>query len=174
MEASPATNWPPVPTCHGDISAGGVFRASEAAWREPHVDAEYGQSEPFRRCHYCGSIHPEDLVRLIEGGATLHGADWKYGWPHKFYVQGIPNLTPGVPARRGSSTYAGVTTPIMGESPTTLTAKFYNEHLMDKGYAPAELEKLIKLLHEHGGILFNIDPEKGLGYRAPHRGYQRA
>lgn len=25
---------------------------------------------------------------------TLGGADWKYGWPHKFYVDGIPNPDP--------------------------------------------------------------------------------
>jgi hypothetical protein len=172
MEASHV--WPPVPTCHGDTSQGGVFKFGPTKWSDPRVDEEYGQSEPFRRCSYCGSVHPEDLLRLIEGGASLHGADWKYGWPHKFYVEGIPNLTPGVRAKIGSETKDGVTTPMYGTSNATLMAKFYNEHLMDAGYGREELEKLIRVLHAQGGILFNIDPDKGLCYRAPRAGYQKA
>jgi hypothetical protein len=56
-------------------------------WREPH------RGEHFRRCSFCGSINPEDLAAEPEW-ANLSWADWKYGWPHKFYV-GIPNRTPG-------------------------------------------------------------------------------
>ncbi len=54
-------------------------------WEEPMHE------EHFRRCSYCGSVHPEDLVAEPEWHASW--ADQKYGWPHKFYVD-IPNREP--------------------------------------------------------------------------------
>ena len=54
-------------------------------WREPH------RGEHWRTCSYCGSIHPEDLAAEIQS-QTVPRAEWsdfKYGWPHKVYVQGI-------------------------------------------------------------------------------------
>lgn len=47
--------------------------------------------EHFRRCSYCGSIHPWDLA--AEPTWRADWADQKYGWPHKFYVE-IPNRDP--------------------------------------------------------------------------------
>jgi hypothetical protein len=44
-----------------------------------------------RQCSYCGSVHPEDLLKLFETGAYLSGSDWKYGYPHKYYVEKVPN-----------------------------------------------------------------------------------
>jgi len=44
--------------------------------------------ETCRCCTYCGGIHPEDLVTLLNEGVRLQNTDWKYGWPHKFYVIG--------------------------------------------------------------------------------------
>lgn len=52
------------------------------SWHEPR----YG--EHFRRCSYCGCVHPDDLA--AEVGLRADWADRKYGWPHKFYVD-IPN-----------------------------------------------------------------------------------
>ena len=85
------------------------------SWDEP------ARGEHFRRCSFCGSIHPEDLAaeRAMTadrctacgiGGWSEHfradaehsyspdgwraeWADRKYGWPHKFYVD-IPNRDP--------------------------------------------------------------------------------
>lgn len=54
-------------------------------WREP------SRGEHFRRCSFCGSISPEDLV--AEPAWRAEWADQKYGWPHKFYVD-IPNRQP--------------------------------------------------------------------------------
>lgn len=54
-------------------------------WREPM------RGEHFRRCSYCGSMHPEDLAAEPEWRAEW--ADRKYGFPHKFYVD-IPNRDP--------------------------------------------------------------------------------
>lgn len=60
-------------------------------------------------CSYCGSIHPNQaLFRLSTPGHSVSGADWKYGWPHKFYLDPLP----------GSDQKLGAT-------------KFYNDHLMD-------------------------------------------
>lgn len=45
-------------------------------------------------CRYCGGITPEDFVRLLEGGGSrVEVADWKYGWPHKVYID-FPNPEP--------------------------------------------------------------------------------
>jgi hypothetical protein len=45
----------------------------------------------LRSCGYCGSMHPTDVVAALKAGARLEGADRKYGWPHKFYLHGVPN-----------------------------------------------------------------------------------
>ena len=50
----------------------------------------------LRHCMYCGSMHPEDLANALRAGATLSWADFKYGWPHKVYVRGIPNPHAGM------------------------------------------------------------------------------
>lgn len=114
-------------------------------WRKPE------RGEHFRRCSFCGSIHPEDLAAeqagddicrvcakhgweacfrnqqppwvngderaavlaqvspeeraQVEAQAPAHSyspggwwaswADQKYGWPHKFYVEGLSNRDTG-------------------------------------------------------------------------------
>lgn len=45
----------------------------------------------LRSCSFCGSMHPTDLVSALQAGATAGWADQKYGWPHKLYVDKIPN-----------------------------------------------------------------------------------
>lgn len=38
-------------------------------------------------CSYCGSISPKEaLARLLNPASDGSGSDWKYGWPHKFYI----------------------------------------------------------------------------------------
>lgn len=54
-------------------------------WRDP------ARGEHFRRCGFCGSVHPDDLA--AEPSWRAEWADRKYGWPHKFYVD-IPNQQP--------------------------------------------------------------------------------
>jgi hypothetical protein len=49
------------------------------------------RGEHFRRCSYCGSVHPDDLA--AEPCWYAQWADQKYGWPHKFYVD-MPNRDP--------------------------------------------------------------------------------
>lgn len=55
---------------------------------EPNIHGEWQlrRYKLIRTCTYCGGIHPEDLIVLLDAGARLERTDWKYGWPHKFYV----------------------------------------------------------------------------------------
>jgi hypothetical protein len=99
--------WPVRPTCHdGDFQA---QRFGNVVWR-PKGEKLHPTNDPvmaFRTCSYCGSIHPEDLIEALRAGASLGGADWKYGWPHKFYVDKIPNPNVGQLVRRTSTSIAG-------------------------------------------------------------------
>ncbi len=131
--------WPEKPTCHG-----GPFVSRQnydgPFWRDP------GPNAPYRTCSYCGSLHPEDLVSLLEAfGARLGGSDWKYGWPHRFYVR----------------------------FPSGQMLKWYNEHLLDKGYDEAALDHLRALLHVHAGVLFLVGDDGQMRYRALYRGFQQ-
>ena len=103
-------SWPEK-TAHGQASlfAGlvgtGEWRAPRSPDRDPlealqrelaekgraklnRDEHQSGGPEIWRTCPYCGSMHPGDLADLIELGAVtkIGGSDWKYGWPHKFYV----------------------------------------------------------------------------------------
>lgn len=59
----------------------------------------------IRSCGYCGSMHPSDLVAAIRAGAHVYWADFKYGWPHKVYVEGVPNPYVGMPCSTTSTGY---------------------------------------------------------------------
>lgn len=54
-------------------------------WNAPH------RGEHFRRCSYCGCVHPEDLA-AEPTWPHFEWADRQYGWPHKFYAE-LPNRT---------------------------------------------------------------------------------
>jgi hypothetical protein len=87
------------------------------SWRKPR------RGEFFRTCSFCGCIHPEDLAPEITpagpcricgevgweacfrsrpehpytpGSAYASWADRKYGWPHKFYVEGLKPRDPSL------------------------------------------------------------------------------
>lgn len=105
------------------------------------------EHRPFRHCSYCGSMHPFDLIELLEASKIkLSGSDWKYGWPHKFYIDGLGGLK--------------------------LWGKWYNKHLYD---LDGELfAKLAKLLDTHTNILFEPKDSNGkFSYLAPYAGYQK-
>jgi len=211
--------WPDAPTCHGESPR---FAQTAASWREPRKRRD--DSDPYeqtwRTCWYCGSIHPEDLYRLLDGQAVVEyqdfdanafsgdhvqytqaladhysrrseqgihvgGSDWKYGWPHKFYIDGIPN--PAVGQEYVIYTYGGERadesveyTNHHGEKgwrrvhsrntcPSTTRAKWYNEHLTD--LAPETFEVMAALLETHSRIKFYLVDGK-LHYSAPFRGFQ--
>ena len=64
----------------------------------------------LRRCSWCGSMHPADVAAAILAGARAHFADWKYGWPHKVYLDAVPNPHAGMPESR-----AGASSPPQAE-----------------------------------------------------------
>jgi len=102
-------------------------QAEYKIWRSkehPSMNHEYLE------CSYCGSLHPTAALELLKKNVRSSGADWKYGWPHKFYIQAAEN-------GRG---------------------KFYSKHLHDAdGKTFKELSDIIatKL-----GIRFELDEEK--------------
>jgi hypothetical protein len=84
--------WPDKPICHGESPR---FASDGVAWRPPDTIYRpgYGYSS-YRNCGYCGSIHPEDLMTIAlapDSKIKIGGSDWKYGYPHKFYIENIPS-----------------------------------------------------------------------------------
>ena len=111
-------SYPERPTCHDGEQR---FTGGQIIWRDSDGYA------PFRTCSYCGSVHPEDLMALVLGNkATLGGSDWKYGWPHKFYLKG------------------------------NVVGKWYNRHLLDAGFRQEALDALCDLFAKHAGIRFEL------------------
>lgn len=159
--------FPEKPTCHQIDS---VFRVSEleAKWREPREYDGGPYKQAFRTCYYCGGIHPEDLLNFLKAGASPHGSDWKYGWPHKFYIDGIPNPIAGEQVKVGSRG----NDPIMGAAPQHVFAKWYNEHLQDAGFDDEAFAALTEAL-KASGIEFSRDPDGRIKYRSPCAGYQK-
>jgi hypothetical protein len=89
-------------------------------------------ARPFHTCGYCGSMHPTELAEALAAGAHLEMADQKYGWPHKFYVDGAPNRFAGEMEIRSGRQEAGVFTPGPAEpAKATAYGKFYTVHLLD-------------------------------------------
>lgn len=105
------------------------------------------------------------LEILATPGSTFSGSDWKYGWPHKFYLETInPEADKLVQVGSSSKMVDGVRveTPIMGHH-TMINHKFYNEHL--KLHSKEEVAEFSDLSLLFFGIEWFLD-DRGLGYRA--------
>lgn len=134
-----------------------VFVQHERKWELRESDGCYGAN--IRHCNYCGSIHPEDLLKVLSEGAILEQADWKYGWPHKFYVSHIKNPKAGEIVQIGSSSKGGISTPIMGKASEFITLKFYNNHLNDL-IDTSEFDIVAEAIRLRTGIKFSIKEGK--------------
>lgn len=157
-------NFPLVPTCHHQ-SGEPMYKGHDTAeWRAPRLDSE-PYSETFRTCWYCGSINPEDLVRIAKDHTLrMELADRKYGYPHKLYVHGIPNPNFGKIVEMGTSFQRGedgegVRTPITGAAPEFTFSKFYTQHFFDEGYDVEALAALNDAIRS-GGYSFHIEEGK--------------
>lgn len=153
-----------------------AFRSLSWSWSEPM------HGEHFRRCSWCGSIHPDDLA-----AEPVWRADWadrKYGYPHKFYVD-MPNRDPdalfavstfsgsgatAAPAGEGWVAVAGLTDEQratvdrdrmlsdhtryvqFGTRPNHF-GKFYTTHLAD----PAISAEVKDLIERRSGLVFTFD-----------------
>lgn len=142
-------------TCH-HVDEVFAVHLREFRWRDGWNNEAYGGVEPWRSCSYCGSMHPLDLLGFMaQDTVDLHGADWKYGWPHKFYADvrnphaGKPSVCgsvgggrgktleemqashPGYENWRGSKETGWHADAKPSPAPAFMHAKFYNEHLKD-------------------------------------------
>jgi|SRR5471030_543119 len=162
-------------TCH--TADKNSQRFGTPTWCAPRPARETDSGDPHARlyhtCSYCGSISAEDLLVALEAGAKAEVADWKYGWPHKIYVEGIPNPKAGQPVHL--YTFATVYTERMRDeggwerlgtdatkwrrcfdtvrAPEHIPTKFYSVHLKD---ATVEtFQKLAGILFAQTGIAFS-------------------
>lgn len=111
--------------CHGKPDEIFTYTKNGIQWSQ-NADGAHARS-----CSYCGSLHPEDLVWWLENkGMWLDGADWKYGWPHKFYLE----LGPKYPI------------------------KFYNTHLRD--LPSETFQYVADLIEIHARVKFTMEDGK--------------
>lgn len=170
-----ASIWPERIHCHdGDYWAGNFADKKKGgfAWRgkTPKLEIPGHMDRFYRSCSYCGSAHPEDLYNLLNTGqGRLQGADWKYGWSHKYYIEGAPNPDAGKIVEVGSTWSGGkkVET-LMGPSPQSLHGKWYNVHFNDLSDEAFDL--LAPLVSLHAGIVW-CKGEKGVFYVGRDRGF---
>lgn len=170
--------WPERPSCHDDDWQAKLAIAKQhLRWRDAIPDSRYPTLPftPLRTCGYCGSLHPADLLAAIERGAILSGSNWKYGWPHKFYVQ-IPHPDRDKQAEIGGKSYWDEEKGQRIYEPTygamgDYHAKWYNLHLTDAGYDDEAFTTLTERIAAKSGISFEMHEGK-LRYQAPYFGYQ--
>jgi hypothetical protein len=105
------------------------------------------------------------LLAQLKIGATLEVADMKYGWPHKFYVEGIANERAGQVVKLGREYCSEGYKPLLGEAPRYALVKFRSEHLLD--LADAEFAELVELIQVQTGAQFVRGPEALLWRKAP-------
>jgi hypothetical protein len=141
---------------------------------EMAVKEGYGDREGFKCCGYCGSMDPVELADLIVAGeATMSGSDWKYGWPHKFYVDVI-NPHPDKQVVKHSRLWwengERKEEVEYGPQGAMLHLKFYSEHL---GLLDNEtFAKVAPIISEACGITWTKENGK-LYYQAPCHNYQK-
>lgn len=161
-------------TAHvGDIQA----QRYGVGWAKREISDNDVYQTNNRECSYCGSIHPEDLLRVMRGGARVTMADIKYVVPHKLYVSGIPNLNAGrkykqyaycgvqPPSGDWEEYETGSFSPSTGKpvtawrmltatplAPVYATAKFYLAHLTDMN--ADDFEELARRLQSETGYRF--------------------
>lgn len=113
------------------------------------------QKHPYVTCSYCGSVSCSDLLIMLQAGARLKMTDWKYGYPHKFYVNGIANELAGQTIQIGSRSANGVSTPLMGAASTHCFLKFYISHLAND-CPEAIFAELTRLIAEQIRVTFTM------------------
>ena len=117
-------------------------------------------------CPYCGSISLEKLIKLLQTpGTRFSGSDWKYGWPHKFYVDAV-NTDPRIVYACGYKVVdvdgMKVEVPNMVQR-RTINYKFYNAHL--SFHSIEEISAFSMLSEKFFKIAFDKD-NKGVKFKA--------
>jgi hypothetical protein len=160
--------------CHSDISpvfktVPIEFKVRGTRWPDcPEPGQEHFEPDIFPTCSYCGSLDVETVLQAFKTpGMKWGGTDWKYGWPHKFYIE-----IPCEPYRRivGSSSGPGEKREFTWGESKTRWHKFYSEHLIDA--TPEQLDRWNKDVQPLTGIRFVIGSEGDLRYSAIRQGHQ--
>lgn len=120
-------------------------------------------------CTWCGSLSVDGVLKAFQTPGTQYsGSDWKYGWPHKFYIE-----IPCEPYRHIISSHydgKGSTTHEYGMS-SSRHHKFYAVHLQDA--TPEQLEQWNQIAGPLVGVRFEMSPVFGtLRFITPCHGYQ--
>ena len=112
-----------------------------------------------------GSLSVADVLKAFQTpGVRWSGSDWKYGWPHKLYVD-----IPCEPYRRCTSKGPGENDLGYSECRSD-NCKFYTEHLLDA--TPEQLAEWNNIVKPIIKIGFEISEDGHLKYSAPCHGWQ--
>lgn len=137
--------------------------------RVPTEDGTGERQEPdlYETCSYCGSLRPETFIEMIQKpGVHWSGSDWKYGWPHKFYID-IPcePYWSYVGGQYGPGDYKRID---YGWR-SVRHHKFYSEHIIDR---PDLFEQWSAVVTPKLGIRWFTDDDGRVMYEAPRGGFQ--
>lgn len=144
------------------MKCSGTFAVRE----NTHLDGSKSV-DPEPKCSYCGSWSVTAVLKAFQtAGTNWSGCDWKYGYPHKFYVS-----IPIEPVRRciGSSWIDGARGDFRYSEVKSEFGKFYSVHLLDA--TTEQREEWRKHVEPLIGVVFEMHGSE-LKYRAPSDGYQ--
>ena len=177
-----------------------TFKRGPACW-----ETRLKHGVTIEHCSYCGSVSPAEAIKFLkQPGTRFSGSDWKYGWPHKFYIEPVnPNSDrleecgsesgPGIDGTHPDDRWVcyahnrkecscpkekatGFWSRIHWGHYEHIYCKFYNNHLHDA--TEEEFREFAALSLKIFGIEWSKDSTKGLGYSSPAAGspygYQRA
>lgn len=138
---------------------------------------------PECTCSYCGSLSPKRLLELLQHPETkVECSDWKYGWPHKFYIE-HPNAKAGQPCKVGSciipksrersesdlrhyTNWKETADHWEGEciqpAPTESLHKFYTVHLLEA--TDEEFDEITKYLTLHTNIMLSRGEDGSMSF----------
>ena len=120
------------------------------------VDSSGYPRDPYLHCGFCGSVSIATALDLLETpGVRWSMADWKYGGPHKFYLE-VPHAP--FDAKMGSRSWVDgsgqrVEEPIMGTH-TAWNLKFYTEHLTEA--EPDQIARWNRVMAPRCGVSFEL------------------
>lgn len=138
---------------HADDTFAARFGAPDFRVYPSHHD---DPRDPYLHCSYCGSLTVADALRFLQTPGTAWSAsDWKYGWPHKFYVE-VPCEPHLFPASYRIENGQKVDVQYSTRSKHHL--KFYTTHLKDA--TPAQLEQWNTHIAPIVGVRFEQDGEQ--------------
>lgn len=138
---------------HSEDPFAARFGAAEFRIRQIRQgDDSLEPAAPYEHCSYCGSISIDQAIKALQTPGTRYsGSDWKYGWPHKFYIE-IP-CEPFKAVTMSHYDGQGNRTHQYGEK-SKRYEKFYSEHLLDA--TPEQLKQWNAIATPLLGVEFEI------------------